>query len=195
MQLDITTVGKMKTAELEALISAYEKAGVVLPEGGLKAFNNNTERADFIESVFAEKQAYPHELTEEDFEKNDTLDPDLKVGDVILVPVPPEKDETDEGDDENSANEGNDDEEDKNTGDDNNEPNTTTEEVEVGDELTDELIEAAIKTGNLKYEGRVITSYRPQIAHGRLRYLLTAIDASAYPVETEELDALVRQVL
>jgi hypothetical protein len=84
---------KASAQQLKDVLELFVKAGVVVPTEEL---TNNVKRIAFIEAAIAEKGGFPHEVTQEDLERNpDLLEEGVGVGEILFLPVETEEGESD----------------------------------------------------------------------------------------------------
>jgi len=91
---DLKSVGELKRAELDQLITNYSKAnsGVLLPPEGVTGYANKSEVAVAIEEAAELTGGFPLELTEDMIIANELYATEgLVAGDMIIVPWPNEE--------------------------------------------------------------------------------------------------------
>lgn len=175
---EIEKVAKLKMAELEEVLKAYEVAGIKMPE---EAFANNAERIKFIELTY-EDVGMVITVEEEDLENEAyNLAEGVEIGDVVIVGKPvvdpnAAKEEEDEKDE--NKNKGQEDED------------SDESDGDVGEEEVSE----AIDSGKVRYDGRLIVGTRPVVAHGKLYRELDGGDCR-FQCTQEEFNKLIRAAL
>lgn len=195
MYFDAETLGTLKRQEQDAIASLYLKADekLSLPDGVAKVedFANKGEVELFIKDCIAATGGFPQEITEDVLADpaNEALVADgVAVGDVIILPFPTNEEET--SDDPETEEDGSE-EADQPTDE---EEDASEETAEMSNDFTDNL-QAAIETGKLRFEGKLVIAARPKIVSGKLRFELDSQDSATYPATVEELEPLVTEVL
>lgn len=85
---EFSKLSKLKAAQLDEIIKMYKDGGFEYDPEDVKT---NTDKINTIKVAFEKCGGYPHIVTEDDLKRNDIESEDgseLKVGDVIFLPVP-----------------------------------------------------------------------------------------------------------